>query len=267
MGTLRLALLLLSTSLAWAQLVTRINVGGAEFTDAGGDTWAADSGCTGSTFSVANPIADTADDTLYQSGRTAAVTFGCSYSVVEGVYSVTLKFAEVYGKGRGQRFFNVLVNGSMALSMLDVSGRVGAVDTAYTYTGRFIIRGGTASIVATRVSDAPLLQALEISYISALVSGTTAPSTCGIGQLFFDTDAAAGLNLFGCTAADTWTLLGAGGDAVLGKSNLTAAGRVAYVVSTGTLSQTGLYWSAGMLKFVCTTSSCGALKRDGTDLE
>jgi len=42
------------------------------------------------------------------------------------------------------------------------------------------------------------------------LAGTTAPTTCVTGAVFFDTDATAGLNWFGCTAANTWTLLGDG---------------------------------------------------------
>jgi hypothetical protein len=38
--------------------------------------------------------------------------------------------------------------------------------------------------------------------------GTAPPSTCTAGNTFFDTDATAGSNWFGCTSADTWTLLG-----------------------------------------------------------
>jgi hypothetical protein len=41
-------------------------------------------------------------------------------------------------------------------------------------------------------------------------AGTSAPGTCVVSELFFDTDATAGLNMFGCTATDTWTLLGDG---------------------------------------------------------
>lgn len=37
-------------------------------------------------------------------------------------------------------------------------------------------------------------------------SGTATPATCSVGQCFFDTDATAGLNTFGCTATNTWTL-------------------------------------------------------------
>lgn len=45
--------------------------------------------------------------------------------------------------------------------------------------------------------------------------GTTTPTNCTVGQLFFDTDATAGSNVYGCTAANTWTLM-SGGSAVAG---------------------------------------------------
>lgn len=44
-------------------------------------------------------------------------------------------------------------------------------------------------------------------------TGTTAPATCTVGDLFFDTDASAGQNSFGCTATNTWTEQGGGGSA------------------------------------------------------
>jgi hypothetical protein len=37
-------------------------------------------------------------------------------------------------------------------------------------------------------------------------TGTSAPGTCAVGEMFFDTDATAGQNLFACTATNTWTL-------------------------------------------------------------
>src|SRR3990167_4500166 len=48
--------------------------------------------------------------------------------------------------------------------------------------------------------------------ISHLV-GTTAPAKCDVGDIFFDSDATAGSNWFGCTAADTWTAQGGSGAA------------------------------------------------------
>ncbi len=42
-------------------------------------------------------------------------------------------------------------------------------------------------------------------------NATTNPGTCTVGQIHFDTDATAGQNMYGCTATNTWTLLGDGG--------------------------------------------------------
>jgi hypothetical protein len=43
-----------------------------------------------------------------------------------------------------------------------------------------------------------------------------APATCTVGMVWFDTNATAGSNWFGCTAANTWTLLGGGGGGTWG---------------------------------------------------
>jgi hypothetical protein len=37
-------------------------------------------------------------------------------------------------------------------------------------------------------------------------SGTTFPSVCAVGEMFFKTDGPAGANLYGCTALNSWTL-------------------------------------------------------------
>lgn len=45
------------------------------------------------------------------------------------------------------------------------------------------------------------------------LSGTTPPATCTVGELFYDTDAPAGSNLYACTATNTWTLQSGGSGA------------------------------------------------------
>jgi len=40
--------------------------------------------------------------------------------------------------------------------------------------------------------------------------GSSLPATCEVGQLFFNSSAPAGSNLFACTATDTWTAVGTG---------------------------------------------------------
>lgn len=47
-------------------------------------------------------------------------------------------------------------------------------------------------------------------YLAKITIATTAPGTCTVGDLFFDSDASAGSNLFGCTSTDTFTALGGG---------------------------------------------------------
>jgi len=37
-------------------------------------------------------------------------------------------------------------------------------------------------------------------------SGTTIPSVCGVGEMFFKVDGPAGANLYGCTSLNAWTL-------------------------------------------------------------
>jgi hypothetical protein len=48
-------------------------------------------------------------------------------------------------------------------------------------------------------------------YTKPLQSGSTLPGTCTQNQLFFLTAAAAGANVYGCVAANTWALEGNGG--------------------------------------------------------
>ena len=38
-------------------------------------------------------------------------------------------------------------------------------------------------------------------------AGTVLPATCAVGEAFFQTNATAGMNLYGCTAVNSWTLL------------------------------------------------------------
>ena len=59
-------------------------------------------------------------------------------------------------------------------------------------------------------------------------AGTVLPATCTVGEGFFQTNAPAGLNLYGCTAVNSWTLLSAGalGGDVSGTPNTSTVGRL-----------------------------------------
>lgn len=49
------------------------------------------------------------------------------------------------------------------------------------------------------------------SSTAPMKAGTVLPGVCGVGQVFFKTDAAAGQNIHLCTAANTWTQVQGGG--------------------------------------------------------
>lgn len=70
-------------------------------------------------------------------------------------------------------------------------------------------------------------------------AGTALPATCGVGEAFFQTNAPAGLNLYGCTALNSWTLLSAGilvGDVTGTPSASTVSKLQGRAVSTSTPS-------------------------------
>jgi hypothetical protein len=71
--------------------------------------------------------------------------------------------------------------------------------------------------------------------------GTTLPSTCQVGQLFFNSAATAGSNLYACTASNVWTLetggSGTGGSGSGGGASFAAQlGDFSTSLSTGTLT-------------------------------
>lgn len=71
--------------------------------------------------------------------------------------------------------------------------------------------------------------------------GDTLPTNCTVGALFFKTNATAGVNVYGCTAANTWTLQGDGG----GTGTVTSVGWTGGIVSVATPTTTPAFTIAG----------------------
>ena len=68
------------------------------YTDALGRVWAADNSFSGgATFTIANSIANTSDQTIFQSERSAIAKayFFYSISIPNGTYTLKLGFAEI----------------------------------------------------------------------------------------------------------------------------------------------------------------------------
>lgn len=89
--------------------------------------------------------------------------------------------------------------------------------------------------------------------------GTTAPATCTLGQVFFDSDATAGENWYGCTATDTWTQLGGtgGGSGASSVSELTDC--TATRTSTTNLSVGACTVTVGLKRFTVAADTTCAL--------
>src|SRR5882762_6225062 len=49
------------------------------------------------------------------------------------------------------------------------------------------------------------------SYTRPIKTGPALPATCSVGEMFFNTTAGAGVNVFGCVGANTWALQSGGG--------------------------------------------------------
>jgi hypothetical protein len=148
-----------------------VNAGGDRYVDSAGFVWQADRPWTpggwgwmdGASYSAAHPIANTEDDVLYQSERYSLTDY--RFDVAPGTYRVTLRFAEIYAWMKGQRVFDVSLEGATVISRLDLFETAGP-DTAYdrTFTvsvmdgqlnvGLRVIAGQT-KISAIRVQSAP----------------------------------------------------------------------------------------------------------------
>ena len=80
-----------------------------------------------------------------------------------------------------------------------------------------------------------------------LKSGLTLPATCTLGAMFFLTNAAAGANLYGCAATNSWTIESNGG----GGSSVQSASQLTDLAPTRSSSTTLLIGSACALATPC----------------
>ncbi len=106
---------------AAAQAVN-INCGGPSMVASDGSTWLGDRYFTsGDLLYTSDRISGTADIQLYRSGRAGLYSdFSYSIPLANGSYSVTLDFAEIQYWNRGDRVFNVSINGSPVLTNFDI---------------------------------------------------------------------------------------------------------------------------------------------------
>jgi hypothetical protein len=122
----------------------------------------------GSTFSTTHSIIGTSDPTLYQTERYAP-TLTYNIPVVNGTYTVTLYFAEIFFNAPGQRVFNVSIEGQTVLQNFDiwaVAGQFAAVQRTFVVT----VTDGVLNIVATASLNNAKFSAIQV------VPGSPAPT-------------------------------------------------------------------------------------------
>ncbi|UFS71077.1 hypothetical protein LPW11_02545 [Geomonas sp. RF6] len=197
------------TTTGTAAPIFATNSGGAQYTDASGAIYSADTKYSGgSVASVTSAIRGTADQKLYQSERYGNFTY--SVPVANGNYTVTLKLAETYWTAAGKRVFNVAVNGTTAISNLDVFAKVGS-NAAYDVTIPVNVSTGTLSLAFTSVVDNAKVCAIVVkpttagSPVFAIdAGGTNYLSATGLVYLP-DTRFTGGVNSSTTTSAITGT--------------------------------------------------------------
>jgi hypothetical protein len=107
-------------------------------------------------------ITNTDSPALYQGERYGA--FSYSFQVPNGEYVVTLKFAEAYVTGAGQRQFDVAVNGAKVETNFDIyaaaGGRNTAIDRSYVTQAT---TGAVEIVFSTGAVQNPKVDAIAIT--------------------------------------------------------------------------------------------------------
>ena len=153
------------------EFVYALNAGGPERTyDV---TYVADQGTnpyqqgSTNTASTGNSIANTTQDTLYQTERYG--DFSYDIPVEDGTYRVTVKLAETYWNNDGQRVFDVLLEDERVVDDIDIHQRVGH-DHALDLTFTKAVTDGTLDIDFVTETDNAKLSAVKVEQIGPATS-------------------------------------------------------------------------------------------------
>jgi PKD repeat protein len=162
------------------------------YTDTTGKVWSADNvfsagswGYTGgSTYSNSNTISGTPDPDLYRSERYG--NFQYQFTVPNGNYQVTLKFAEIYWSAVGQRIFNVNIEGTRVMSNVDLNALAGQ-NTAYDRIFAVTVSDGVLNIDFQTMTDNAKISSIEVvsdtSTLIPPVAGFSGTPTTGMQSL------------------------------------------------------------------------------------
>jgi len=144
--------------------LVNINAGGNAFTGADGTQWAADQSYSGGDLAYTSyPISGSPDLQLYRSARRGLYgNFGYTIPLSNGAYNLKLRFAEILLGGKGQRVFNVNVNGVPVLTNFDIVADAGGSLIADDKTFPVTVGNGKLQIDVIGVVGFGLLNGIQV---------------------------------------------------------------------------------------------------------
>ncbi len=144
-------------------------------TDTQGNVWAADTDFTGGTPIVQVPSTTiTGSDTpaLYNGQRYGDPDFSYQFTVPNGTYTVTLKFAEQYVTGPAMRLFDIAINGAAVETNFDIYAAAGAMNTAVDESFTVVVTGGVIQLAFTPGTiQSPKVDAIQIVKGAVAIDG------------------------------------------------------------------------------------------------
>ncbi len=170
------ALLAVSARGASAQTNININCGGKEYVAIDGTRWIEDYYFTGGDLLyTSDAIVNSQDLPLYRSGRAGLYgDFVYNIPVANGSYNVTLHFAEIQYWNKGDRIFNVVINGAPALTNFDILANA-APRAAYKQQFPVTVTNGTLQIAVNGVFRKGILNGIQIGP-GTMISAPSAPA-------------------------------------------------------------------------------------------
>ena len=166
-----------------SQTIIRVNCGGEAYRDHLGNEWSRDQvyrpgswGHESGGYALFYPfeINGTVDDPLYQAERNALNFY--RFTVPNGTYIVTLKFAELYYRKIGERIFHVDIEGNRVITDFDMVATAGFA-TAIDRTFPVQVNDGILDIHFITIEVAPgiTIAHANIKAIAVLEQGTHDP--------------------------------------------------------------------------------------------
>jgi hypothetical protein len=102
---------------------------------------------------------------------------------------------------------------------------------------------GTAETTSGNRTLTGVVDASGATRTAPIKVGTSAPGTCTVGDIFYDSDATVGRNLYACTSTNTWTLQGDGNTGGGGGGTGLTLGGAGPIDLGSSAKHVGLYYS------------------------